>query len=405
MEQEGGQYVTLHSLNAIRVCAEYCVVHYHVALGGHDFLQNKHLANSLMSFFFVLSGFMAMHTNINTDFSAPGAKMDYISRRLRKVYPTYLIWLILDTPGNIIQNWEFAAECKLFWVSIASQPILLHAWLGSFHIGASNGVCWYLCTLFWLWIMFPFINTKSLFASRPWTSIACLYAISVLSWIPVSSFNPEDSRELPIMRLCEFLMGCCVAFTLDKPIYGWWIIPPLLCFGAYCTATYIMEDLWSVGDIPPACELWSRYQQQPINLNPTLLLSMFSVVFCLSIHWLAATEKNGGRGISMLHWTCFKSLSRFSLHIYLSHSTVSNFIKHTSKRFGILDWWSTDMLLILCYLVAYLYSIAEPVLLGQLRFIGRSEFKKGEPPIGNINKSHGSSPLDSSSDEGAHDDA
>jgi len=377
---ERSQYTTLHSLNAIRVCAEYCVVHYHVALGGYDFLQNKQLANALMSFFFVLSGFMAMHTNMDTDFTSPGAKTDYIYRRLRKVYPTYLIWLILDTPGHIVHNWEFAAECKLFWVSIASQPVLLHAWLGSFHIGASNGVCWYLCTLFWLWFVFPFINTKNLFASRPWTSIACLYVVSVLSWVPMSGFNPEDSRELPIMRLCEFLMGCCVAFTLDKPINGWWVIPPLLCFIAYCTATYILTDLWAIEDIPPACQLWSRYQQEAVNLNPTLLLSMFSIVFCLIIHWLAATEKNGGQGISMLQWSCFKSLSKFSLHIYLSHSVVSNFLKHTSKGLGILDWWSTDTIILSCYFVAYMYSIAEPVLLDRLGSIRQKILKETETP-------------------------
>jgi peptidoglycan/LPS O-acetylase OafA/YrhL len=89
------RYRVLHSLNAARVCAEFLVVNYHVSLTPTSFLKNDKVAQALMSFFFVLSGFMAMYTNASTDFSARPAKMDYISRRFSKTYPTYLLWTLL----------------------------------------------------------------------------------------------------------------------------------------------------------------------------------------------------------------------------------------------------------------------------------------------------------------------
>ena len=267
-----------------------------------------------------------------------------------------------------MQRWEFANACPLFWVSIASQPIILHAWMGSWRVGTINTVCWYLCTLFWLWFIFPFINIKHLFAARPWASILCLYSISLLCFTLMSDFHQMDVGQLPIMRLCEFMMGCCVAFTLDKPINGWFVLILLLCFFAYCAATYSQPDLWSIEDVPIQCKFWQQIRHQTITLNPTLLHSMFSFVFCLTIHWLAAKENREEVGISMLEWDFFKSLSTFSLEIYLSHFTVAKILVSTFRQCGILNWWSTDTLILACYLIAYVYSKLVSSIMSYLMF-------------------------------------
>jgi hypothetical protein len=58
MEPERNRYITFHSLNAVRVCAEFCVVHFHITPGRDGgFLKHGTGASALMSFFFVLSGF------------------------------------------------------------------------------------------------------------------------------------------------------------------------------------------------------------------------------------------------------------------------------------------------------------------------------------------------------------
>jgi peptidoglycan/LPS O-acetylase OafA/YrhL len=157
----------LHSLNAARVCAEFLVVNFHVTLTPTSFLKNDMVEQALMSFFSFLSGFMAMYSNTCTDLSAGPAKMDYISRRLSKTYPTYLIWTLLYLPGTIVKHIYFACQRPLYWISLALQPVLLQAWLGCYHFGIRNPVGWYLCTLFLLWFLFPFIPIQNMFSSNP----------------------------------------------------------------------------------------------------------------------------------------------------------------------------------------------------------------------------------------------
>ena len=356
------RYRVLHSLNAARVCAEYCVVHYHVAPGG-GFLKNDKMASALMSFFFVLSGFMAMHTNMDTDFSVAGAKWDYVSRRLQRTYPTYLIWILIDMPGNLMQHWQLANECPLFWVALASQPVLLQAWLGCFHTGASNGVGWYLCTLFWLWFMFPFLPTRRLFSSWPRVKIACLYCASVLGFVAFSGLHPSNTRALPILRAGEFLMGCCAALTLDTPVSGWLALLAVLGFAAFCGVSHALPWLWRFQDAQDVCRFWPTHKPE---IDPTTLLSLFSPAWCVLIQWLAATELSGGGGpvMSALQWGFFRSLSGFSLQLYLSHSVVGDGLRHLAAVLGLADWWSADTLILSLYLLAYLYSTQEQAALG-----------------------------------------
>jgi hypothetical protein len=47
------------------------------------------------------------------------AKLDYISRRFSKAYPTYLLWTLLDLPGTIVKHIPFARQCPLlYWLSL-----------------------------------------------------------------------------------------------------------------------------------------------------------------------------------------------------------------------------------------------------------------------------------------------
>ena len=151
---------TLHTLNAARVIAEYAIVHYHISFlfpGSNGLLSQGVVADNLMSFFFVLSGFVAMYSNKETDISSFPNAFRYIYRRICKTYPLYLLLYLADLPATILGQVD---DCEYFWVSLAAQPLLLQCWIGSQHIAISNGVGWYLCTLYWLWIIFPFYEFK-----------------------------------------------------------------------------------------------------------------------------------------------------------------------------------------------------------------------------------------------------
>jgi len=368
------RYRVLHSLNAARVCAEYLVVNFHVSLTPTSFLKNDKVAQALMSFFFVLSGFMAMYTNTATDFSAGPARMDYIRRRLSKTYPTYLIWTLLDLPGTIVKHMDFARQCHLYWVSLASQPVLLQAWLGCYHIGSSNPVGWYLCTLFWLWFLFPFIPVKRLFSTHPWTSVACLYLASITGFLAFAGFSHMNTRSPPPLRICEFLMGCCMAFTLDKPVNGWLPLGGLLAFLAYWISTHVVQDLFHPENVAFTCALWPAVRWRP---DPFSLLSSFSIVWCLLIQWLAASElqERDSTILRILHWECFKSLSTFSLQLYLSHVTIATGLITATVSMGIGDWWSSDSIILTCYGLAYWYSTVEPQGLACIRALFTRSFR------------------------------
>ena len=290
-------YPTLHTLNSVRVCIEFCIIHYHVSFlfptsGG--FLSNSMMADNLISFFFVLSGFVTMHSNFAADFTLPGAKRAYISKKFHRVYPAYLFWFLLDLPGTIFDGTVNGSwSCPLFWLALASQPILLHSWLGCQHIAISNGVGWYLCTLFWLWILFPFMDHHNLFSSNPWSKIVCLYLVSLAGWGAFFQFNIVYTRALPLLRICEFLMGCLVAFTTERRLNGWLVLAVALLFPAYCCLTFLLPDLWPSEQLFGQCQLWIPRQTQ--DISPTIFLSKFALVYCILIHYLASTEVTGER--------------------------------------------------------------------------------------------------------------
>jgi peptidoglycan/LPS O-acetylase OafA/YrhL len=350
-------YPVFRSLNAARVCAEFCVVHYHLTFLYQDggLLSNSEVADNLMSFFFVLSGFVAMHSNRDVDFSQLAPKLDFITRRFTKVYPTYLIWFLLDVPGTIVSGWATATHCWLFWLSLASQPLLLHPWLGCQHISISNGVGWYLCTLFWLWILFPFLNLRRFLEASPWLKISFLYLLSLSIWALLAPFHASYLRAVPVLRLPEFLMGCCVAFTIPSPHSPHWI--PLLClalFLAYCSTVHALPALWPGEDLHSVCTLWPL--RSTTTYYPTVFLSKFSPIWCLIIHSLAASELTDS---NLLPFDFLASLNTFSLQTYLSHYTVARGIQSLSNILHVFHWWSIDVLILACYSVAYSYSILE----------------------------------------------
>lgn len=348
----------LHSLNAARVIAEYAVVHYHVAFlfpASKGLLSHYAVPDNLMSFFFVLSGFVAMHSNMDTDFAQRGNAVQFIMKRFGKTYGLYLCMYLADLPATIMQR---PPNCDLFSLSIASQPLLMHSWLGSQHIGIANGVGWYLCTLYWIWLAFPYLPMRRCLEDYTWPKICAMYALSMLLWLVLAPYNIVYTRAVPLFRLPEFAMGCATAFTLQHKLHGALCSVGLLAFAAYAAYDYSNPHLWPSENLMGNCTLWIQRNNQEIN--PTIVLSKFSIVWACVIHWLAATELAGGPPcmvMRVLHFDCFKALSEFSLYIYLSHYTVACAIRTAAQCAGMFAWWDLDIMLIVVYAHAYVMSV------------------------------------------------
>jgi len=348
---------TLHSLNAARVIAEYVVVHYHISFlfpSSNGLLSRGVMSDNLMSFFFVLSGFVAMYCNKETDFSDCSNAFGFIYRRIKKTFPLYCVLYLADLPATVIGSGN--QQCKYFWVSLISQPFILQCWLGSQHISISNGVGWYLCTLYWLWIIFPFMHVRQMLSSYAWLKICVLYFISIALWVVLAPYNIVYTRAVPILRLFEFLMGCATVFTLDhihKRVHGLFAIFGLALFFAYSMFETQLAD--PSEPLYGNCTLWIKKHDQTIT--PTIILSKFSIVWVILIQWLASTELSSPEHHSLLQHAFFKSLSKFSLHLYLSHYIVACLLKTVSNALGVFNWWDLDTMIIACYVVAYFLSL------------------------------------------------
>ena len=178
-----------------------------------------------------------------------------------------------------------------------------------------------------------------------------MYALSNALWIALAPYNIVYTRAVPIFRLLEFLMGCGVAFTLDQKIRGFFAGFGLALFYAYCMfeprIASPSEALFG------NCTLWITRNDQTVT--PTIIISKFSIVWAMVIHWLAATELSGDC-TSFLHHAIFKDLSKFSLHLYLSHYTVACLIRTISNSIHMFHYWDLDTMIFACYTIAYILS-------------------------------------------------
>ena len=360
---------TIHTLNAVRVLAEYVVVHYHVSEGFQvRSLLGATMASHVMSFFFVLSGFMAMHCNMHTDFSDGCNAKQYIWTRFRKTFPTYLFFYLMGLPGSVL-DWH-EKGCDLRLLSLASQPVLISPWLGLFHIGQSNPVSWYICTLYWMWTAFPFIPCKTIFACHPWPKLFALYITSIGMWVMLARFYTEHTRSVPVFRTFEFFMGVAVAFTLEHKVHGCMVIVGLMGFVAFCVSDFFGPESWKAPSLSGSCMLWEKTNKLWEKTNetmvaPTVVLSLFSGVWALLIHWLAATELKAEASIMVkcLSFDMFKTLSTFSLEIYLSHFVFTSFVMTIFRPIGALGLWDPALMILACYAFAYAFNVwAQPVL-------------------------------------------
>lgn len=141
----------LHSLNAVRVIFEYIIVNHHVNdLGSENIFSASYgSSNSLMSFFFVLSGFVAMHT---TD----GLDKTYFLRRLKKTYPFYLLMWLCGFPPVYYGNTQISKCPTQSWIYTALQPFCVQIFL-MWKIEGSNIPDWYYSVLVFLWVAHSYI--------------------------------------------------------------------------------------------------------------------------------------------------------------------------------------------------------------------------------------------------------
>jgi peptidoglycan/LPS O-acetylase OafA/YrhL len=193
-----------------------------------------------VSLFFVLSGFILAHTYLGERQNTSFNRRSFWIARLARVYPVYLIGLLLAAPfvleGHFTSDRPGWSTLKIM-VMGGSCCTLTQSWIPPLAV-AWNGPGWSLSAEAFFYLLFPFVSPLIWRLNKRQTVLA-LVGLWILSMIPplfcwfapISGFSdcPATAAPMPswvsklvtfnpLLRLPEFLLGIALGrlFVLER---------------------------------------------------------------------------------------------------------------------------------------------------------------------------------------------
>ena len=153
-------------------------------------------AKDMVSFYFMLSGFTMTWGYLNREFGNDEVRWRYWVRRFARFYPDFALSSVLCYFAK--QPYFFGCHDYGWWsfASNAASLLMLSAWYRIVPgTGYRNGPVWFIVTLFWLWIFFPYLlaPVKSVFKRSNWHQFVQKFLLLwVISLIPWTFITPEN---------------------------------------------------------------------------------------------------------------------------------------------------------------------------------------------------------------------
>ena len=364
----------MHSINALRVIAEFFVVRHHIIPS--DVGMDNLFVRDLMSFFFVLSGFVLMCTYFDKEFITRRDVFKFWLLRVKKMYPTYLFCLLCEIPNAVNAVARSSDHCSYLTICPVLQVFMLNSWFGCGIRYITNSPSWYLCVLIWLWIAFPVFKgvIKSFFTEWIWTKIVFVGIVETSLLYAFREYDTWASCTLPLLRAGEFLIGCGAACHLKRQsldsrqgIARLSVVVSLI----YLVAIYILFSLPGViaYQCPfetidyTSCGVWQKEVHTLPSMSCRILFDKYfnkhAVLWALIIHYTAwlETSECSGRVMQFLQHDFFKSLSSFSLTLYLSHVQIKSALMWLAGFIGSGTFWTYDILIITTYALCYVLHL------------------------------------------------
>ena len=282
----------LTSLNSLRVIAEFWVVHFHIAPRQ---LVVDEIVHDLMSFFFVLSGFVLTHTHHDHDLSTWAAKRAFWWRRWSKTYPVYIVgWCLYMVYALTVDHWSHVPTCC--WV----QLVLFDGWIHCDLPDMSNGASWYISALAWAWLVFPWLLPALCRAAStvgPWILVACFWLVSLGINAAMIPQGPGYSYTFPGLRIFEFAIGCVAATTIHTRLHWLLAMGPVLLL----LTCYVMLYAWSFGH-DNVCTHKPFYEAAPDSYGCVFqwfnaFHTKSALAWAALLHYIAALEH-----LDLPHW-------------------------------------------------------------------------------------------------------
>lgn len=250
----------LQSLGTLQLLAIVMVV------VGHCGVKDNNFMNSLgVSFCFIYSGFFtALHHPFDNTYGM-GDHLRFMHNKLAKLYPLHVLAIVLNLA--IIEIFQLANAIGL--KVLLAHLTLLSSWIpyAAYYFGC-NPVAWYICTLFFLYLMAPIV-------------VRILRRMPVL-WQVVT---------IALLLVLEFMGGYVRDMSTDDPlITGYYLyqFPParLLDFAA----GVIIYNL-------TCCDWWKRCAQR-MTIKTSTMLEVGAIAAFALFYWLCSRY---------LHPHCFRA--------------------------------------------------------------------------------------------------
>lgn len=305
----------LTSLDAVRTfaCLGVMAFHMHLCTFGH----------LGVSVFFVMSGFLSGYNHLesmDTGHITLGGSARFAYRKIIKLYPLYLIMLVIPVAGELYGVVNGMAYLPTMLGKLAANVLLVQAWipLNEYYF-SYNGPAWYLSSVAFAYFMLPLVlrGVKKCRTRRAavlamiaiWVGQAAIaylvegvYSARVADENRVRDFSTWFTYVFPVFRLGDFAVGCLMAklFLTRRESAG----APLLATAAEAGAIALIvlaelsfENFW-------------------LNVNSATLFLPASAAL---VYTFAVNE---GYISKLLTCKLTAFISRISSDIYLIHAVV-----------------------------------------------------------------------------------
>ncbi len=240
---EDGERPELRALTSLRFFAALAVVilHYRDLLGPMpDWLRQLVIGGQFgVTFFFVLSGFILTYRY--RDWFAGGVSETrvwwFLRFRLARLYPVYLLGLLLDTPWHLLERasaGQLGEVAHTYWASWLLNAVGLQAWVPSVPFAMFwNTPAWSVAAEFFFYATFPWLCAALFKSGRRvawylWALPVAVLMGTLLYALVLYAMNDLWRVEAgtqylvltynPLLRYSEFLSGCLAghAFLLMR---------------------------------------------------------------------------------------------------------------------------------------------------------------------------------------------
>ena len=216
----------IRALDGMRVIAEYFVVRHHV-LSTRGWSPGSPVGLDIMSFFFVLSGFVTMWISHDENLSDWTKRMEFVRKRVVRFVPIFALNYVIGIPSRLVGL--FRNGCWVDAVCPVLQVVALDSWFGCGYQFIIVAPSWFLSTMIWQWVFWAWLKDWLLDwldnKAKVWERI---YAIALL-WLIFPMFmirlDVYTISCFPIVRIGEFLTGsgvaCVLLFHRDSAPPSW----------------------------------------------------------------------------------------------------------------------------------------------------------------------------------------